>query len=239
MKERKRIFFALVFLLLAVLLINGSIQLGYHLALILTLWLAIDFLLLSIAYLFNKPRLLGKRTDGNRPLFFTLLWGPWFFITSLAFMLQLLLSRSPSYHVIAENLSLGRHGHARELPPDTEIVVDLTAEFTTEKEIQKNYQLYCLPILDGCTPAPKKFAELVNRLANEKRPIYIHCANGTGRSALLAAALLVQKRIAKNPKEAVKILREIRPQVRLNLEQCDFLQNLSQSFPDSEPKTGN
>jgi hypothetical protein len=74
----------------------------------------------------------------------------------------------------------------------------------------------CLPTLDGTAPDAAALDELLRHAREETGPIYIHCAQGRGRSAALAAALLIARGAAANVDEAEATLRRARPSVRLN-----------------------
>ena len=46
--------------------------------------------------------------------------------------------------------------------------------------------------------------------------VFVHCANGHGRSAAFAAALLLRRGLARDVAEAMGIIRRARPACRLN-----------------------
>ncbi|MAT14274.1 MAG: hypothetical protein CMJ46_03290 [Planctomyces sp.] len=225
MKIPKRFLFAGVFFVLAAALSYESIVLEYVPVSGILLWLALDLFLLSIAYLFNLPQIFGKRSDGSRPFFLAIIWTPWLLTTQLVFWLQNSFSRANVYQKVAEGLYLGRRCHREELPPDVEVVVDLTAEFVTNKYIYHACDVRCLPVLDGSVPHDlEEFTRLVTETEHQSRPIYVHCANGSGRGAMFVIALLLRREVTDNLDEAINLVTRQRPQVRLNAEQYAFLQ---------------
>lgn len=66
------------------------------------------------------------------------------------------------------------------------------------------------PLTDGRTPEnPKEFSKLIMRLHSllqQGKNLYIHCAKGHGRSALIVGCLLVQ--CGHSPDEVIMLLRE-------------------------------
>lgn len=72
-----------------------------------------------------------------------------------------------------------------------------------------------LPGLDGLAPRAEALRALVDRLAEDGRPLYFHCAAGHGRSATAAAALLIRRGAASGPADAIALMRRARPKVKL------------------------
>jgi hypothetical protein len=79
-----------------------------------------------------------------------------------------------------------------------------------------------LPILDGAPPTPRQFREAVQDVARwraEGRTVLIHCAQGHGRSATVAAAVLARLGLAPGATEALARVRQVRPRARPSREQ--------------------
>ncbi|NER36538.1 MAG: hypothetical protein F6J93_21570 [Oscillatoria sp. SIO1A7] len=68
---------------------------------------------------------------------------------------------------------------------------------------------------------------MLDELADWQGNIYLHCAVGRGRSAMVAAALLVVRGLADNERVAEEILRKARPRVKLNRNQRYFLAKIA------------
>ena len=213
--------YAAVFTLLAACLGLWAVSLGgWALAL---LWPAVSFLHLALAYAFAKPTLLGKRPDGRFAWWSWLTFGPVFLLLWTIWRLQRLLSREAPSHEVAPGLWLGRRPSVREIPGDVVLVVDLAAEFPGVM-IGREYLL--LPTLDGIAPEGAAFRAAVARVAGCCSPVLVHCAMGHGRSATLAAAVLLARGLVRDARQAEARLREVRPGVRLKPGQRRLLREL-------------
>ena len=80
-----------------------------------------------------------------------------------------------------------------------------------------------LPTLDGAAPDRAEFDALVAHIVRAGG-VYVHCASGHGRSATLAAALLIARGLSASVPEAEERLRAARPGVRLSRAQRAFLE---------------
>lgn len=204
--------YAAVFLLFAGYLAWLAATLGGPWRLL--LWPAASFTLVAIAYAGAGPRVFGKRPDGTlHPLhvvilfpFLAFAWGVWH--------LQRVLSKEPPWHEIAPGLYLGRRPLPRELPPGVALVVDLTAEFPEPRGVTAGRDYRCLPTLDGFPSHAERFRNLVAEVAAHAGPVYVHCANGHGRSAAFAAAVLLARGLAKDTDDAVRQVRAAHPGAR-------------------------
>jgi hypothetical protein len=185
----------------------------------LLLWPAVSFLVVALAYAFAGPRLLGKRADGTIAPPNVAMLLPYFLFTSATWHLQRFLSREACHNQIVPGMWIGRRAFATELPATTDCVVDLTSEFVEPRAVRCGRTYICLPTLDGHATHPDRFNELVERLAPMRESIYIHCAQGHGRSAALAAAVLLRRGLAVSVDEAERILRIARPGIRLSRRQ--------------------
>ena len=70
------------------------------------------------------------------------------------------------------------------------------------------------PILDAATPQGARLRELLQSLPDNK-PLYIHCAQGHGRTGLVAAAWLIFHGHATDVAAALAILQSVRPGIHL------------------------
>jgi protein-tyrosine phosphatase len=114
-------------------------------------------------------------------------------------------------------------------------VVDLTAEFFAARGVRSGRDYLALPTLDGTAPDEVRFRTLLASLADHPGPVYIHCAAGYGRSALLAAALLLARGLAADARQAEARLREVRPGVRLKPPQRRLLRRLVAAVGEQVP----
>ncbi len=186
-------------------------------------WSGISFVIVAAAYALRKPGVFGKRGDG------TLAWGPcvlllpYLLLTWLLWWCQTRFSQESVCDEVAPGLWLGRRPSAKELPPDVALVVDLTSEFGEPRAVRTGRAYLCLPTLDNAAPSREAFGEAVRRAAACDGAVYVHCALGHGRSALVAAAVLRARGLAGSPEEALAQIKQARPGVRLNRNQRAFL----------------
>jgi hypothetical protein len=147
-----------------------------------------------------------------------------------------------------------------ELPPGVGAVVDLTAEFVEPRDVVSAVSLYlCLPVLDTSMPPLDDFVWLVDQLSHyyesrtaspvdESEPtaasessassadrlteqaIYVHCANGHGRSASVVAALLLRQGTVASIEAAEQYMRRHRPTVALHRPQRVLLQQYQEQL---------
>jgi len=95
-------------------------------------------------------------------------------------------------------------------------IVDLTTEFS-ERSRAKNY--LCLPSWDGIPATHTDLTRGAEFILKhwEEGPVLCHCAAGIGRSATMVCAALLLAEKANTVDDAVAIIREQRPIVRLNV----------------------
>jgi protein-tyrosine phosphatase len=87
----------------------------------------------------------------------------------------------------------------------------------------------CVPTLDALTPSDSIARQAIDRIARSDGPVYIHCAQGHGRSAAFAAAVLIRRGLARDVEEAERLLVTKRPGVRLNRRQREFVRRVTQT----------
>lgn len=178
------------------------------------LWPALSFFLVSFAYFSGSVAVFGKRPDGSmdvRSLFGLLpylacLWGLWHLLR--------LLEREPPYHELTPGVLIGRRLLASELPAGVSLVVDLTCEFPEPVAIRSACAYRAFPILDGAAGAG--VVELARHIKQHQGTVYIHCAEGHGRTGMVAAVLLLEMYKASSASQAIARVRQQRPRVRLS-----------------------
>jgi protein-tyrosine phosphatase len=190
----------------------------------LPLWLALSNGLIAYAYASNRAAIFGKRRDGTiAPLNLVLLL-PYLLLVWTFFWLKVAgLRPEPCSHLVAPGVYLGRKPRAHELPQDCRLVVDLTCEFSEARSVVGAYAYRCLPILNRHTPSDAELAALLSELRDHDAPIYVHCGAGRGRSAMVAAALLVLRGHAQDVAEAEQMLKRARPGVHLHAAQSALI----------------
>jgi protein-tyrosine phosphatase len=150
--------------------------------------------------------------------FFLFAWGVWH--------LQRLLSGVPAWHEVSPGVYLGRRLQPKEVPAGIRFVVDLTAEFPEPADVRVGREYRSLPTLDGFAPDEYRLRKLVAELATYPGPILIHCANGSGRSGTVAAALLIARGLASDARTAVTMVKTVRGCVRLKPAQWRALEHV-------------
>lgn len=211
------ILFALISILLLLL---GPVRGGWYYA---AIWPAISFAVAGSAYWRFGPAVYGKRPNGvlawNRlPLLLPYLaysWSVWH--------LYRLVKTENIHDELLPDLLIGRRVLSSELPENVDVVVDLTAEFSEPAAIRRRPGYRCFPALDASAPSPTDLVEFLDSLDPEGGTLYIHCAEGHGRTGLFAAALLLKRGIAITPDDAIARVKAVRPRVRLNTAQRSCL----------------
>lgn len=209
------IFGALQIVLGALLIAMGPLLGGPAWAL---LWPGSSVIVVGLGYLGLGPRVFGKRAaDGSIPkLRFAILF-PYFAVAWSLWQLKSRLGSEPAWHEVAPGVLLGRRpAAAHEVPPSTSVIVDLTSELPRAPATRGVARYVCVPVLDTSAPTESELDDLLDRLAPEPEPIFVHCAMGHGRSATVAAALLIRRGIARDLEDALGRLKAVRPAVHLH-----------------------
>ena len=186
-------------------------------------WPAASSLLLACAYAGRNPGLLGKRPDGTVALPARLLLLPHSLLRLAAIELRWRIALAP-WHEVTPGLFLG--GRTLEAPPGIETVVDLAAELPESPRLRSARRYLSCPVLDRWVPEPERFENLLAEIERARGPVYVHCGIGRGRSAMVAAGVLLSRGLAADAADAERRLREIRPGVRLHAEQRALLVSL-------------
>ena len=186
------------------------------------LWPAASFAGVAVIYLCGRPGWLGKRADGSRNPFAAVLFAPYTLFALAGWHAhRLLKDRGRAWDAVGGGLYLSRRPLAGELPaeiadhPDA-VVLDLTAEFRDPAAARSHPGYRCVPVLDAAAPDPADLSTIVAALPPPGGPAaLVHCANGRGRTGLVAAAYLLKHGLADDPDDAVRVLNTARPAVRL------------------------
>jgi protein-tyrosine phosphatase len=225
--------YGVIFLLIGFLWIGCAFLFQSLAASILAGYTAFGFCAIGIGYLLKSPAIWMKSADGTmNPISFAL-YLPIHLMNWLALRLATSTAKCTARHEIAPNLWLGRRPFESEAKAitasDAWAIVDLTAEFPESRELRQGKYL-CLPTLDHTSPTHTQIESALSFIAAEMptRKVLVHCALGHGRSATIIAAWMLQRGLAKTPKDADTKLREIRPGVRLKDSQVKVL---SEIFP--------
>jgi hypothetical protein len=129
-----------------------------------------------------------------------------------------------------------RWEHSRLANAGITAVLSLCWEFPFLPDLSKTSGVEgaCVPILDGCPPSNPQFREAVERVEQwraEGRTVLIHCAQGHGRSATIAAAVLCRLGVSPDVEGALAQVRNSRPRARPSRAQRKALEDFLDLAP--------
>lgn len=181
--------FAFVFVLLAL----QAFLLAWTLKSVVAAWLGMVSLFVGIAYVRRAPHWFGKKADGRLPLHTWLLWAPHLGLSWLTYTAFRAIKRERASDLVAPRIYVGRRPRTEEIPKDVTLVIDLCAELPTHAHIRDNYTYLALPTLDGTEPTVADIERAIVAFRATEGAAYVHCAFGHGRSATIAAALILDR----------------------------------------------
>ncbi len=187
----------------------------------LLLWFGLSFLLLAVGYAGMGARIFGKRRNGTLPLWSKLLHMGYVLPSWIIWHMMRLLQREAPFNQISQTLFVGRRLLDREFPKSVATCIDLTSEFDEVRKVRQRTHYVSLPILDGGVPRREALEETLDALP--EGPVYVHCAQGHGRAALFAMALLARRKEIRSYEEGMALLQSARPGVVLNRFQETFV----------------
>ena len=182
------------------------------------LWPAVGFAAAALAYALGRPGVLGKGAGLWRRL--PVLPYRWFAL-AVWHLHRRLGDRGAACDRLEGNLFVGRRPLENDLPAEVAadpnaVILDLTAEFADVPAVRDHPGYRCEPVLDAAAPSADELARIVAHLPPPGGPpALIHCANGRGRTGLVAAAWLLAHGLAGDAEEAMNRVRTARPAVRL------------------------
>jgi protein-tyrosine phosphatase len=186
------------------------------------LWPAVVLAAVAIVYLAHAPRAFGKRADGTLAWWAWLAWAPIFGYMRLLHELARSLTREPVGSEVAPGVWVGRRPRRHELPPGIAIVIDLCAELPEAPGVAARGRYLAIPTLDATAPPPAEIVRAVEAVVAARGAAFIHCAFGHGRSATVAAAVLVHRGDATLD-DVERAMRAVRPRIGLNPHQRQAL----------------
>ncbi len=191
------------------------------------IWPLINCAMLAISYGAILPGLFGKRDDGSLAPFPALINLPWLLLTHLVWNIEIVLRREDPYNELKTGkIIIGRRLRGWE-EIDREAVIDLTSEFHEPRKHCRGVPYFCFPILDGSVPRKKdmeKFREICTRVKEGQWKVFIHCAQGHGRTTMMTSVMLMEFGLCKTPDQAARLIREARPAAKTNAAQKKWLE---------------
>lgn len=183
------------------------------------LWPAIVLFAVAFVYFARAPGAFGKQLDGTHAWWAWLVWAPMFGYMRLMHEAARSLTREPVANEVAPGIWVGRRPRAHELPDGVAIVVDLCAELAELRAVATRQAYLAIPTLDATSPTPPQLVRAVDTiletLARTGGSAFIHCAFGHGRSATVAAAVLIRRGDATLA-DVERKMKASRPRIGLN-----------------------
>lgn len=177
-------------------------------------WAAVSTAIAGICALSGWTGPYGKRPDGTRAAWSKLLMLPFVLPLHTWWHLRRPMPGEAPWQDLGPDLSIGRRLLAQEFTIDVDHVVDLTCEYEEPGVVRRHPGYLNLPIVDGGSPAPAMLSAYVEAIGALDGHVLIHCAEGHGRTSLVAAALLLAGGHAKTADEAFAAVRARRPSAR-------------------------
>lgn len=187
----------------------------------LLVWLGLDFIAVAIGHAKGLSTVLGKGADGRISLLSWIGFFPLHLYSLVVWHAYRIINRESAYQRVTDDLIVGRRLLGREMDFTVDNYIDLTAEFTEPARIREATSYRAFPILDGSVPNSDELHRFLASLKPGRT--YIHCAQGHGRTGLVAVAYLLATGQAKDAEEGYARLQKVRPKLRLNREQLNFI----------------
>ena len=197
-------------------------------------WPALSFGAAGFAYAGVGPRVFGKREDGRLSPIPVVLLFPYLIYTWALWHLWRLSTREPPFQELYDGLTIGRRLLPSEFPSQITKVFDLTCEFPEPPQIRTKVFYRCLPTLDARSPTVAVLRQVAREVLNAGVGVYIHCANGHGRTGAVAGAVLLVGGKARTSRKAIEYLRQCRPKLTLNSTQRFALRELEASIAQED-----
>ncbi len=217
------------FLLISILFLYFSIKVSW-IFIIFSIWSFLS----ALFYFFNMYYILKKRDNGTIPFYVNLMFFPIVFMNFTFLIIYRTLFPYKLYHQIDENLFLGgrifwfESNIIRQNKID--VVFDLTAEFWETKKIRESFIYKTVPIMDTLGVTQERLIEgvdFINKVINENKKVYIHCAYGHGRSLLFLIATIMKRDTNKDWRTILQRVKKIRKKVHLTAVQERTLDEFS------------
>lgn len=201
-------------------------------------WPGGGFVAVGLAYALGAHRVFGKRADGTLAPLRVVALAPYLGFTWAVWHAVRRLGREPATTRLAPALVLARRLLPGEVPDDVAVIVDLTAEFVERAGVTRGRRYVSLPILDGGVPGADAVAATIASLP-ATTPVLIHCAQGHGRTAMVAACVLLDRGEAATAGDAVERILAVRPGARMSRSQRAFVEAYARARLDQTSRSGN
>lgn len=201
------------------------------------IWPSLSLVLVAIAYFGAGPIVFGKQQNGTLEPIRQILLAPFLLYLWLLWHIVRLVSRESPYNQLTESVYIGRRLLSSERPIQFDHVVDLTCEFN-EPSAMRLTGYISLPTLDTQQPSLEELRRRAEIIAKLDGTVYIHCAQGHGRTATLAIAYLIHIGHSTRVDDAIKYVLDRRPLAHLGRSQRKMLQSLDMSGNNPMDQSG-
>lgn len=195
-------------------------------------WPVVTCSILSLGYLGFVHNVFGKKPDGTLPLINILCLLPYLTIYHGVWHARRWMGHNPGCDEIRPGLFISRRLYGHELPENVDLIIDLTSEFVEPEPLRMAADYVCVPVLDGGAISLKAIVGAVHRITEHKGTALVHCAEGNGRSVMIAAAVLLFEGEAQSVSNAVELIQVNRPAARLRPPQQRVLETLLAALRD-------
>lgn len=197
---------------------------GWYLATLVSLWLTGAAVLLFLGYEENDPTCFGKHEDGRLPLMSWIVFSPYLIPLWIRQFFLTTRSRENPSDKLVDGVFIGRRPvRSRDIPSSTTVCVDLAAEFPASRaELKYGGGYVSFPILEASFRSCEALIACIDSLP--ENGLYIHCAQGHGRTGFFSCALLLRRGTVKTLPEAEAMVVRVRPGVKLRKAQREFLE---------------
>jgi protein-tyrosine phosphatase len=220
--------YGILFSSVAALLVFSAVLRGGWMLLL--WWPAVSFGAVAAGYFCWGPRVFGKSPRGLLSLASQLVLLPYLVLLWSAWRLLRLVKRERAFDELTDRVLIGRRLLSHELPANIQHVIDLTCEFNEPRALRTT-DYHSFQVLDGFVPSADQLWQWASQIAAMPGRVYIHCAEGHGRTGLLAAALLRYTGQHETSEEALRFIKSKRPLVRLGRRQRRALRALDEREP--------
>ncbi|WP_434777924.1 phosphatase PAP2/dual specificity phosphatase family protein [Neisseria sp. Ec49-e6-T10] len=187
----------------------------------LLLWIAFDFILLTLAYSGLGTSIFQKNTQGNISLSAKIVLAP--FLIGAWCVVSWFNRKTQHYNEIIPGVFLGQYPNKN--MPKVKAAFDLTAKWF-HRPYQKNIAYYSCPRLDLIVPTVEELTQsvfLFDQVVKQHSSVLIHCALGLSRSALVVTAWLYYNGDANTIDEAINLVKTKRPVIFFRDEHINLL----------------
>ena len=163
------------------------------------------------------------KKNGKIPILIKLINAPYFILTLVTWHVYKKCIIENSTDDINDSLCVGRRQLSGEFDLEKiDYYLDLTSEFDEPQSYRISEKYLNFPILDADVPDYKSLNDLMTKIKGSK--VFIHCAQGHGRTGLVAIVFLIANKTVKSVDEGLKLLKSKRPKLDVNSEQLRFLE---------------